>query len=89
MLTGETTPSNGKIFIDGSDQKYNLLEIYQTTGYCPQFDALLSSLTCRETLEIFAMLRGIPAANVKEYAEIYARNLDFIQHIDKKVIHLR
>lgn len=89
MLTGETMPTRGEIFINGLDQKYNLPEIYQITGYCPQFDALLSGLTCRETLEIFAMLRGIPATNVKEYAEIHARNLDFIQHIDKKVNHLR
>lgn len=89
MLTGELTVSSGEIFIHGLNQKYHLPEIHQMTGYCPQFDALLSGLTCRETLEIFAMLRGIPASDAKEYAEICARDLDFIQYIDKRVNHLR
>ncbi|KOB58227.1 Uncharacterized protein OBRU01_25383, partial [Operophtera brumata] len=30
-------------------------------GYCPQFDALFDTLTARETLHIFSLLRGIPA----------------------------
>lgn len=81
--------SDGEIFTHGFDQKYSLGEIYKTIGYCPQFDALLSGLTCRETLEIFAMLRGIPAKDVKGYVENCARNMDFIQHIDKKVKQLR
>lgn len=68
---------------------YQLPEIYKMTGYCPQFDALLVGLTCRETLEIFAMIRGIAASDVRHYVEDYARNLDFIQHIDKRIKQLR
>lgn len=89
MLTGETMISDGEIFTHGYNQKYELGEIYKTIGYCPQFDALLSGLTCRETLEIFAMIRGIPSKDVKVYVENCARNMDFIQHIDKKVKQLR
>lgn len=89
MLTGETIITSGEIFTQGYNQKYELPEIYQLIGYCPQFDALLNGLTCRETLEIFAMLRGIPAEDVKQYIENCARSLDFIQHIDKKVKQLR
>lgn len=89
MLTGETMISDGEIFTQGYNQKYQLPDIYQMIGYCPQFDALLSGLTCRETLEIFAMVRGIPAKDVRNYIENCARNLDFIQHIDKKVKQLR
>lgn len=89
MLTGETMISDGEIFTQGYNQKYQLRDIYQLIGYCPQFDALLTGLTCRETLEIFSMVRGIPAKDVKHYVESWARNLDFIQHIDKKVKQLR
>ena len=81
--------SEGEIFTHGLNQKYQLAEIYKMIGYCPQFDALLSGLTCQETLEIFAMVRGIPAKDVRNYVENCARNLDFIQHIDKKVKQLR
>lgn len=89
MLTGETMITDGEIFTQGFNQKYQLPEIYQIIGYCPQFDALLTGLTCRETLQMFAMLRGIPSTDVKNYVENCARNLDFIQHIDKEVHQLR
>lgn len=89
MLTGETTISAGEIFTHGHNHMYQLPEIYKMTGYCPQFDALLVGLTCRETLEIFAMVRGISATDVRSYVEDYARNLDFIQHIDKRINQLR
>lgn len=81
--------SEGRIFTQGYNQKYQLLQIYQMIGYCPQFGAFLTELTCRETLEIFAILRGIPIKDVKNYAEHCARNLDFIQHIDKRIEQLR
>lgn len=81
--------TSGQIFTQGFNQKYQLQKIYKVIGYCPQFDALLNGLTCRETLEIFAMLRGIPSQDVKHYIENAAQSLDFIQHIDKKVKQLR
>lgn len=89
MLTGDTMISNGRIYTQGYNQQKELSDIYQIIGYCPQFDALMSGLTCRETLEIFAMLRGIPSHDVRHYIENCARSLDFIQHIDKKVHQLR
>ena len=33
-------------------------------GYCPQFDALFDELTARNHLNIYARLRGVPAAEV-------------------------
>lgn len=89
MLSGETMISDGKIFTSGYNHKYQMHRIYRLIGYCPQFDALFSDLTCRETLEIFAILRGIPIKDVKNYVEHYARNLDFIQYIDKRTTQLR
>lgn len=89
MLTGETDISEGDIFTHGFNHKTELSQIHQMIGYCPQFDAVLSSLTCRETLEIFATLRGISSNDVKSYTENCARSLDFIEHIDKKISQLR
>lgn len=89
MLTGQTAISKGRIYITGLHQRKQLKDIYQTVGYCPQFDALLNSLTCRETMELCARLRGIPAKKIKDYIEYVAETLDLMQHIDKKVKHLR
>jgi len=33
-------------------------------GYCPQFDALIDLMTGRETLFMFARLRGIPESSI-------------------------
>lgn len=89
MLTGETMISSGEIFTQGFNQKTQMQDIYKIIGYCPQFDALLGNMTCRETLEIFAMVRGVPVQDVKYYTENGAKSLDFIQHIDKKIKQLR
>lgn len=89
MLTGQTAISNGEIIIKGLQQQNQLKNIYKSMGYCPQIDALLVSLTVRETMEIFARLRGIPAKEIKAYIEYMARSLDLIQHINKRVEHLR
>lgn len=89
MLTGQTAISKGRIYIAGLHQRKQLKDVYQTVGYCPQLDALLNSLTCREAMQICARLRGIPTNKIKEYIEYVARTLDLMQHIDKKVKHLR
>lgn len=89
MMTGETMITDGQIFTYGLDQKYQLSKIYEIVGYCPQFDALLPGMTCRETMTLFATLRGIPLKNVNGYVEDWSQRLGFIQHIDKKVAQLR
>lgn len=88
MLTGQTAISDGQIYMNGVKQQY-FQRIYKSIGYCPQVDALLDDLTCRETLELFSRLRGIPVQNVKSYIESIAHSLNFIQHIDKRVKYLR
>lgn len=88
MLIGEVAPSLGSIFAHGFDLKTSSYQIYDKIGYCPQFDALLEGLTCRETLEMYALIHGIQRADVSAYVRTAAANLDFIQHIDKKVSQL-
>lgn len=88
MLTGEERISSGEAYFNGLNLKYDMQKIYKLIGYCPQFDALLDNLTAREILEIFALIRGIPRKEVFKYAVRSANDLDFIEHIDKKVTEL-
>lgn len=37
-----------------------LLQVQQSVGYCPQFDALFDELTAREHLQLYTRLRGVP-----------------------------
>lgn len=38
-------------------------------GYCPQCDALLDHMTGRETLIMYARLRGIPEHHISFYVD--------------------
>lgn len=88
MLTGEERISRGDVFLNGLNLKSDMRKVYKIIGYCPQFDALFDNLTGREILEIFALIRGVPRNEVGTYAVLAATDLDFIEHVDKKVSQL-
>lgn len=85
MLTGDEQISDGDAFIKGFSTKSQLPKVQSLISYCPQFDALFMDLTGRETLRIFALLRGIPHWQINEVAEKFASELGFLQHLDKQV----
>ena len=63
-------------------------KINKIIGYCPQFDALLDDLTGSETLEIFALLRGVRREHIPVLSKNLANELNFQKHVDKKVREL-
>lgn len=52
-------------------------------GYCPQFDALLEQMTGRETLTMYARLRGVPEDNIKAVVNKLIEILLLQPHADK------
>ena len=47
-------------------------------GYCPQFDALIGTLTAREHLTLFARIKGMPESRLHEYVPgLKMRQLDW------------
>ncbi|XP_055599073.1 phospholipid-transporting ATPase ABCA3-like isoform X2 [Uranotaenia lowii] len=85
MLTGDENISAGEAWVKGINLNTNMNRVYRHIGYCPQFDAMLEDLTGRETLKIFGLLRGIPSNQIREASEKLALELNFMQHIDKRV----
>lgn len=61
------------------------LQVQQHIGYCPQFDAVLDHMTGRETLSMYARLRGIPEKYVSSCVENVLRSLLLEPHADKLV----
>lgn len=86
MLTGDENISGGDAWVDGMSIRNELNKIHQRIGYCPQFDALLDNLTGRETIKIFALLRGVPRKNIGAVAIQLADDLNFTKHLDKKTM---
>uniref|UniRef100_A0A182LRE6 ABC transporter domain-containing protein n=1 Tax=Anopheles culicifacies TaxID=139723 RepID=A0A182LRE6_9DIPT len=84
MMTGDENISFGEAWVNGVSLKSNMNEVHRRIGYCPQFDALIDDLTGRETLRIFALLRGIPKTEIAALSNRLAEELNFAKHIDKQ-----
>uniref|UniRef100_A0A182NIG1 ABC transporter domain-containing protein n=1 Tax=Anopheles dirus TaxID=7168 RepID=A0A182NIG1_9DIPT len=84
MMTGDEEISSGDGWVKGISLRTDMNRAHQQIGYCPQFDALLDDLTGRETLRIFALLRGVRKAEVKNVSYILAEELNFTKHLDKR-----
>jgi ATP-binding cassette subfamily A (ABC1) protein 3 len=83
VLTGDIPLTSGDAYIHESSVKTNIKTVQQQLGYCPQFDALIPELTGRETIRLFARLRGVMEDEIDTLAEALAAKLLFTQHIDK------
>ncbi|XP_057604984.1 ATP-binding cassette sub-family A member 17-like [Hippopotamus amphibius kiboko] len=64
MLTGEEPITSGDAFVNSLSISSDLGKVRQWIGYCPQFDALLDHMTGKETLVMYARLRGIPERHI-------------------------
>ncbi|XP_035229229.1 ATP-binding cassette sub-family A member 3-like isoform X2 [Stegodyphus dumicola] len=84
MLTGDCIPSDGNAFVKEYSLKENLEEFQFFIGYCPQFDALIDRLTGRETLELFAYLRGLSGQDIVEAVNMVIKLTDLSEHADKQ-----
>ena len=59
ILCGQVEPTAGEVRIQGYDVSVHAAEARKYIGYCPQFDALLESLTPREHLYLYGRLKGL------------------------------
>lgn len=66
MLTAEFPPTSGDGFFSGCSVKNFPEKTRSLLGYCPQFDAHLPNLTGREHVTLFACIKAIPQANMKD-----------------------
>ncbi len=85
MLTGDIPVSSGDAFIYSNSVRNEIKKVHSNLGYCPQFDGIIGEMTGRETLRMFARLRGIQEKEIDDLADALAESLIFTQHIDKQV----
>ncbi|KAJ2946030.1 hypothetical protein O0L34_g4949 [Tuta absoluta] len=85
MLMGDESISSGDAFVGGHSVKTNITRVHEQIGYCPQFDAVFPELTGRETLRLFACLRGLPRDQWMLESLALAHALGFTKHLDKPV----
>jgi len=85
MLTGEIPPSSGGAQILGLDIEKDIDTLRQHMGYCPQFDPLLGWMTARETLSMFARIKGVKEEHVAKAVEEAMRVVTLTQYADRTV----
>ncbi|GFS09294.1 ATP-binding cassette transporter sub-family A [Elysia marginata] len=83
MLTGDVIVTGGNAYLKGYDVRSNIKQVQANMGYCPQFDALIDQMTGRETLTMYARLRGVPEISIKTVVNSLMDILLLTPHADK------
>ena len=89
MLTGEEYVSGGEAYVNGHSVTSQLARVQRDVGYCPQFDALLEKLTVRETLTMFARMRGVTERQLCRHVDALIERLLLTEHQYKLAGDLR
>ena len=71
LLSGEVQPTSGSVFIAGHNagSLEGITAAWRKVGFCPQSNPLLEGMTGRETLHMFARLRGVPKGWVATHVD--------------------
>lgn len=83
MLTGDESTTGGEAFVNGHSVLKDLLQVQQSLGYCPQFDALFDELTAQEHLQLYTRLRGIPWKDEAKVVKWALEKLELTKYADK------
>eukprot|EP00124_Ichthyophonus_hoferi_P000157 Ihof_evm21s5 gene=Ihof_evmTU21s5 len=83
IMTGDHPPSFGDVVIDGYSIATDIGHVRQRIGYCPQFDALIELMTGRETLTMYARLRGVRPNRIDQVVSDMIDRLDLAAHCDR------
>ncbi|CAG0883098.1 unnamed protein product [Darwinula stevensoni] len=83
MLTGAELLTKGVSYNQGYDLKKQRSKYLYHVGYCPQFDALVDVMTGRETLWMYARLRGIPESSIGPHVDALIDKLGLAEYKEK------
>jgi ATP-binding cassette subfamily A (ABC1) protein 3 len=83
ILTGAITPTTGTASLKGLDIRTQQQELRRHLGYCPQFDALVPTLTGAETLALYARIKGVPEQQVSDLVDKMIERMSLQEYRDR------
>ncbi|KAF8564879.1 hypothetical protein P879_06099 [Paragonimus westermani] len=83
MLTGSLKPTFGVAYVNGYNVVDQQCRAHRSLGFCPQFDAVHNLLTGRETLTLYARLRGVPEQSIPQTVSTLLNDMGLAPHADK------
>lgn len=84
MLCGQVEQTSGEIMIQGISVATRAPEARRLIGYCPQFDALLASLTVDEHLFLYGRLKGLAGRQLAEAVSAQIKELDLEAYVKSR-----
>jgi len=88
MITGDTEIGSGDIQVGGWSVHGHKDKARRHLGYCPQFDALPDKLTTRETLALYARIRGVPPDSIQKTVQAMISRMCLEAHQHNTCEHL-
>jgi gliding motility-associated transport system ATP-binding protein len=85
MLTGYSSPSQGRVAVAGFDTVRDPMEARRRIGYVPESLPLYGHMRVHELLRFMARLRGVPPRAARAAVEEAAAALDLAARIDAPI----
>ncbi|ORX78938.1 P-loop containing nucleoside triphosphate hydrolase protein [Basidiobolus meristosporus CBS 931.73] len=85
MLTGLIPITSGDAIIDGYSVRNNLKQVRQRLGVCPQHDILWDKLTVRQTLALYAGLKGVERSKIPADVQKFITQTGLLEKADSYV----
>ncbi|XP_049644107.1 phospholipid-transporting ATPase ABCA3-like [Suncus etruscus] len=85
MITGKETTTSGVVLIDGINIIENIWKVRSKIGYSPERNPMMTHMTGRELLIMYARLRGVPEPDIYKYVEAFIFSLHLETHADEFV----
>ncbi len=76
MIMGRTTPTSGRVVVNGEDMQPKDPKGYTMIGYCPQSDALWNVITVEEHFDVYATVNGVKQYHFREHIDQIMRDLE-------------
>ncbi|HVP23005.1 MAG TPA: ABC transporter ATP-binding protein [Conexivisphaerales archaeon] len=75
ILCGVLKPTSGRAFVGGYEVGRSDGRVKELIGVCPQEDAIYSTLTGRENVELFGKLHSMPSDELRRKADLYLEKM--------------
>ncbi|ORX93119.1 P-loop containing nucleoside triphosphate hydrolase protein [Basidiobolus meristosporus CBS 931.73] len=85
MLTGLIPITSGDAIVDGYSVRRDLQQVRQRLGVCPQHDILWDRLTVRQTLTLYAGLKGVSNSKIPGDVEKFIAQTGLLEKADSYV----
>lgn len=84
ILCGQVEQSSGEVMIQGISVATRAPEARRLIGYCPQFDALLDSITVDEHLFLYGRIKGLSGRMLAQTVASQVEELDLSAYVKSR-----